>query len=476
MSTLRKEIGFAAFPRAEIRPLAWYLPQFYPIAENDLAWGKGFTEWTNTASARPRFPGHYQPRLPGALGFYDLRLKEVMQAQTGLARHAGIYGFCMHHYWFNGKKILHTPLDHLRENPDLDFRFCLHWANEPWTKVWDGTHGEIIIGQEHSPEDDLAFIENIAWALGDPRYIRRQGRPMLGVYRPEILPDMRATAGRWRKYCLDRGIGEIFIFVSAAFKSWEKSPAHFGADAFVQYPPHNCPAPVENQRWLPPNSAYRGTIRDYAVMRDLYLEKTTSPYSEPHFRGVMPGWDNSARSDSGMILVNDEPAEYGLWLRQAVSLAAGDKYEGEKYVFINAWNEWAEGAYLEPDDRYGFARLNETAKACDAAPPDLPRCLLAVDFDDPARVAQAKETLAKNLARPGYRAAVLSLGPALNSGTFYGLAPLLAVEADAGPEKIREGLAASGLGPFALGLYFGNRWDKDRERLKHASTNRFLKP
>lgn len=224
---------------APVRCIAFYLPQFHPTPQNSAWWGPGFTDWVNVGKALPEFVGHCQPRIPGELGYYDLRLEEVQRRQAELARQHGIHGFCYYYYWFNGVRLLDAPLRTMLEDAHNDFPFCLCWANENWTRRWDGLDHEVLIAQSHSPGDDIAFIAELAPYLRDRRYIRVDGRPLIAVYRPSLLPDAKATAERWRTYCRDHGIGEIFLATTQAFE--RTNPAYIGFDAAIEFAPNNIP-------------------------------------------------------------------------------------------------------------------------------------------------------------------------------------------------------------------------------------------
>ena len=347
---------------SEIKLIAFYLPQFHPIPENDEWWGKGFTEWTHVSRATPQFVGHYQPRLPGELGFYDLRLPQIQQRQVELAKLYGIFGFCFHYYWFGGKRLLDRPLKQLLNNPDLDFPFCLCWANENWTRRWDGLDHEVLIAQAHSPDDDLAFIKDIEPALRDQRYIRANGRPVLIVYRPGLLPDPKASAERWRDYSAKRSLGDLYLVAVQAFET--EDPRPLGFDAAVELPPHKLGqgAPVLNSQMEIVNSNYQGVICDYNYLIESAKKIPRSDFTL--FRGVCPSWDNEARKPGkGMTYENSAPALYQEWLAEACRFAAKESDPDKRLVFINAWNEWSEGAYLEPDRKYGYAYLQATANA-----------------------------------------------------------------------------------------------------------------
>ena len=347
--------------------VAFYLPQFHPIPENDAWWGDGFTEWRNVTRALPQFEGHMQPRLPSTLGFYDLRLPDVMRRQMALAREHGIGAFCSYFYWFAGQTLLEQPLRQWLDDPSLDLPLCLCWANENWSRRWDGRADQVLIAQRHSPEDDLAFIAHIAPYLLDPRYLHVNGRPLLLVYRPGLLPEPAATAARWRQWCAAHDIGEIHLAYVQSFDNVD--PRSIGFDSAVAFPPNNTSQrPITAQRRLL-NPEFNGDVLDWRELAREAMARPDATY--PLHPCVNPGWDNEPRrSGAGRIYVHASPRGYRDWLRHAIATARRREPEVKTpLVFINAWNEWAEGAVLEPDTRLGHAWLQATRAAlCEPAP------------------------------------------------------------------------------------------------------------
>ena len=345
--------------RLQVMLLAFYLPQFHPTPENNLWWGKGFTEWTNVTRAEPLFPGHYQPHLPGELGFYDLRLRETRHEQISLAKEYGIDGFCYYYYWFSGTRILNKPLDDMLADPESDMPFCLCWANENWTRRWDGADHEILIAQKYLPTDDVEFIKSVFPFLHDPRYIRIDGAPFLIVYQPQHLPDPRRTLDTWRAWCEQNGIGRIHL--CAALTNDNEDYSKLGFDSGLQFPPHNRKCGSINER-VDFYAPFHGCIVEYPELAQSYLDETY-----PHanvFRTVCPSWDQTARvGPRAFIALNGTPENYEYWLKESIRKTAADFPGQERFVFINAWNEWAEGCHLEPDRRYQRQFLEATLRA-----------------------------------------------------------------------------------------------------------------
>jgi lipopolysaccharide biosynthesis protein len=341
------------------RLIAFYLTQFHPVPENDAWWGKGFTEWTNVTKAKPLFVGHEQPHLPTDFGFYDLRVRATRHDQIRLAKQYGIDGFCYHYYWFSGTRLLNQPLDDMLADPDSDMPFCLCWANENWTRRWDAAEHEILIAQRYLPDDDLNFIKSLIPFMTDRRYIRIEGRPVLIVYRSQHLPDATKTIAVWRDYCRSIGIGEIHL--CAALTHGNEDYAQSGFDSGVEFPPHN----LQNRNiadritFLEP---FQGCVFEYREIAQAYLDRKRP--SMDVFRGVFPSWDNTARTGNrGVIVLGGTPESYEYWLSESIRKTVEDFPGQERLVFINAWNEWAEGCHLEPDRRYQRQYLEATLRA-----------------------------------------------------------------------------------------------------------------
>jgi hypothetical protein len=344
----------------DVRLIAFYLPQFHPTAENDRWWGKGFTEWRNVAGATPLFDGHYQPRLPGDLGFYDLRLDETRYAQIQLARDAGLHGFCFYYYWFNGRRILERPLDAYVSDTDIDFPFCICWANENWSRLWDGGNRELLLVQEHDLESDMQFLRDIIPLLRDPRYIRVDGKPLVVLYRVDLLKNPQATVAGWLKIGEEAGLPGLYLCCVQSFKPTD--PYEYGFDAACEFPPHQykCGAMTNEVEGL--EQDFKGTIYSYDVVSRESLTKVAPHY--PLLRGIFPSWDNSPRKrQHALVFHNSEPTSYEYWLRGLIEYSRQNLETDERIIFINAWNEWAEGAYLEPDLRHGLEYIEATARA-----------------------------------------------------------------------------------------------------------------
>jgi lipopolysaccharide biosynthesis protein len=408
----------SSFP---VKYIAYYLPQFHPIPENDEAWGAKFTEWTNVTKAIPRYAGHYQPRLPGELGFYDLRDADVIRRQAELAALGGVYGFCIHNYWFEGRRLLERPLEIILENPDIDLRFCLNWANEPWTRRWDGGTGDVIAEQNHSLDDDRNYIRSIVPALSDERYIRIDGRPLLMVYRPALFPDFRATIDVWREYLVSAGLGNPYIVTPQAFD--DNDPTKWGADAAAGFPPHNggWDLPRVRHRLHLFDRKFTGQAASYDRLAQTAIGN--KPDTFRLFPGVCPQWDNEARRPGySYSFFGSTPAKYGAWLKAASDYAGQAPNPEERIVFINAWNEWGEGAYLEPDRHYGYAYLAETARALAAMGSDPGLASHGPDSESPPAY-QARESRLNHLVNRSANIAEILLSGGKRGSSRLGKAP-----------------------------------------------------
>ncbi len=350
----------------DIKLMAYYLPQFHTFPENDEWWGKGFTEWCNTRPAQPLIAGHYQPRQPHKdIGYYDLSDVNVMAKQAALAKQHGIYGFCMYYYWFSGKKLMEKPLDNLMKHPEIDFPFCLCWANESWSRRWNGSEKLVLIKQQYREQDPLLFIQDIAPYLKDKRYIRVNQKPIILIYNIQQLPNPQQAFQTWREWCRQNGIGEIEIWAVRSFlKKYSQSFADL-VDKEVEFPPH-----LVTPDWILERIQDKDSLWiDYQVISSGVLHpQTAEPLPDdkkPIIRAAMLGWDNTARyKKKGAHIYNHFSLfAYYQWLRYLISYTRKKMPKEERFLFVNAWNEWAEGTYLEPDRKYAYANINVTSRA-----------------------------------------------------------------------------------------------------------------
>ncbi len=410
---------------ASVKLLAYYLPQYHPVPENDAAWGQGFTEWTNLGRALPRFAGHLQPRIPRDLGHYRLDGGDTLRQQVALAQGAGLHGFVFYFYWFNGRRLMDAPLEALLADPGVSMPFCLMWANENWTRRWDGSDDQVLVSQDYRIRDEPALVAELARHFADPRYIRLDGRPLLMVYRPRLIPDTAATVSRWRRLFRD-GSGEDPVFVMAQ-SFGDEDPRPHGMDAAVEFPPHKLTArvPMVNSTLHVLDPAFDAEVYEYAAIARASVEEPAPSY--PLIKTAVPGWDNDPRRQgAGTVLHGATPALYQAWLEDLIRFATRHPVHGERIVCINAWNEWAEGATLEPDVHWGAAFLNATARAAGglAAPGARTRILL-VGHD---ALAHGAQTLLLRLGRSlqaahGVDVAFLLLGGGALEAEYRALAP-----------------------------------------------------
>jgi len=352
--------------KIEIKPIAIYLPQFHPIPENDKWWGKGFTEWTNVTKTAPRFSGHYQPHLPADLGFYDLRLEEARLAQEALAKQFGIHGFCYYHYWFNGKRLLYEPLDRKLKNPKEDFPFMMCWANENWTRTWIEAERNVLLRQEYSEEDDVKHIEHLLNYFKDSRYIKVNGKPVFIVYRTNLFPDINKTIQVWREIVKKAGFPDLYMGF-ARKSAQEDFPECF--DFAFEFQPSFSDTPrlpkagilkrikIKIAEILGIYKQSNFVINDYEAYSNYQMQQV---YNKKVFPGITPMWDNSARKKNyPFILHGSTPVKYKNWLQHIKDNYPWDKVP-EPFLFINAWNEWAEGNHLEPCQKWNLNYLEAT--------------------------------------------------------------------------------------------------------------------
>jgi len=352
---------------SDIKVLAYYLPQFHPTPENDEWHGKGFTEWHKVAAANPLFYGHYQQHVPHPdIGYYHLAAPEDLAKQALLMQKSGVHGMIFYHYWFSGRMILEKPAQMLLDNPQINMPFCFCWANENWTRRWDGNEREILLGQTYSSRDARAFIRYLIPFFKDERYIKVGGRPMLHVYRPSDIKDCEAYLSIWREECESHGLKAPYVVATLARGA--ASPRDYGMDAGVERVLYDWTDGAVGdicdtlQAYWPLD----GGMLDYGEVADHYMNKALNP-DFTLFRALVPIWDNTARYGSQALgLHGFTPKKMQAWLEALMTYAKACLPSDRRFVVVNAWNEWAEGAHLEPDVQFGYGYLNTVGRAlCD---------------------------------------------------------------------------------------------------------------
>lgn len=354
----------ASAKRAEqgnVRTIALYLPQYHPVPENDLWWGKGFTEWTNVARARPFFPGHYQPHVPADLGFYDLRLSESRIAQAEMASAYGVDAFCYYHYWFAGRRLLERPFHEVLASGKPDFPFCLCWANQTWAGVWHGAPNQTLIEQTYPGEEDhRRHFESLLPAFLDKRYFRVDGKPLFVIYNPLGLPHPQQTLELWRKLASQAGLPGLQLLAEHDNPNWPAGK--LGFDGIINV--RNLPKRRDWVPWADPIKKIQGKLLDIRGMPTVVEFSKLASYFVPEvdtseliYPCVIPNWDNTPRSGSrGLVIHGSTPELFKIQLQRALAAVSVNKPQ-DQIIFIKSWNEWAEGNHLEPDQKNGLGYL-----------------------------------------------------------------------------------------------------------------------
>ena len=351
--------------------IAFFLPQFHEIPENNKWWGQGFTEWINTKKAKPLFKGHYQPREPLGDNYYNMLDKTTMHWQKDLAKQYGIHGFCYYHYWFNGKMLLEKPLEIILEDKSIDLPFCMCWANEPWTRAWDGGDKEVIMPQTYGKEEAWEkHFEYLVKFFMDDRYIKVENKPMFVLYRTSNITNCEDMISYWNSRCKDYGFNGIYIVEEV--NSFQNNVCLEKSQGYLEFEPvytlcHdlglNGNLRVKTTGLLKKLRKNKAVIQkyDYDYVWKRIITRKREQNGKTPILGAFVDWDNTARKGSnGIVFENMTPEKFQFYLTKQLERCTEASSE---FLFINAWNEWAEGTYLEPDKKYGYANLEAIKNA-----------------------------------------------------------------------------------------------------------------
>jgi len=353
-------IGEGKTPAAKV--IAFYLPQFHEFEENNRNWGAGFTEWTNIARNIPRYQGQIAPRTPRDLGYYNLMHGDIQKRQAKMARDAGVHGFCYYYYRFDEEPFMDGPIKRMLADPSVDFPFCVMWCNETWTRAWIGKDRSIIAEQQYSASVMEALVDDLAILFNDPRYIRIQGRPLFTIYRPNFLPDADAKIAQLRKMFQEHhGLDVLFTMAQT---DHAVDPRPYGLDGAIEFTANkfnkHLSKVMDPARFY--DTSYSSKVYDFDELIELSLAEHHNDY--PLVRSVMPHWDKNPRQPGrGHVIHGSTPQKFENWTSELINRSEESLFFGERLLFVNAWNEWAESAYLEPDTHFGGAYLNSVARA-----------------------------------------------------------------------------------------------------------------
>lgn len=352
--------------RKQTEIIAFHLPQFHPIPENDEWWGKGFTEWTNVTKAKKLFLGHEQPIYPGDLSYYDLRVPEVREVQAEMAKKFGVTGFCYWHYWFNGRRILERPVEEILESEEPDFPFCLAWANETWSGIWHGNPKKILIEQTYPGEEDYInhFYEVLKY-FRDRRYIKVDNKPLFAIYHPENIPSLEMMVKLWRNLAKKEGLEGIHLVgINSCYTKIKWTPEELGLDATIQtnlavaIGENNKKIGVRIKRVFRKILGYPQQIYSYNDILPYLI--TENDKKENYYPCILPNWDNSPRSGKRAVIIkNSSPDLFEKNIEMAFESLKNKK---NNIIFLKSWNEWAEGNYVEPDRKNGYGYLEVIRK------------------------------------------------------------------------------------------------------------------
>lgn len=362
--------------------ISFYLPQFHPIPENDEFWGKGFTEWVNVKKAKPLFENHIQPVVPYEHNYYDLRDIEVMKWQTDIAKKYGVYGFCFYHYWIEGRKLLERPVENFLQHKEIEFNYCLSWANHSWTDSWKIGSNKTLIAQTYGKKEDWeSHLNYLLPYFKDDRYIKVDGKPLFIIYMPEDIPDLNEMLDYWEERVKEQGLPGLAYAYQYIYYDMDKHKDDSRFEYGIEFQPAYAIADSRGKasafirksgyrflNWIQQNlkvkvnmvSQPKLEIKDYSYIWEYVIKRT--PNNKKKIPGAFSGWDNTPRKGkAGLVLSNNTPELFEKYM--TIQIKRAKEIYKKDMIFVTAWNEWAEGSILEPTEKDGYGYLEALKNA-----------------------------------------------------------------------------------------------------------------